>query len=167
MGIEDMTTKGTTNMIERYRRIQREIQDEQGDGGEGGFTLIELLIVIVVLGILAAVTVFGLSNVTGQSVTSACKADARSVSVAVEAYKAQTALTGPITYPANVAALVPVYLRSDPSSATAPNHSHYTITTNGQGDVFVNPGGGTTALFFDGPNPPVNPPGAAACDTLP
>jgi len=100
--IQDMTTKGMTTMIDRYRRIQREIREEQAEGDEGGFTLIELLIVIVVLGILAAVTVFGLSNVTGQSLTSACHADAKSVAVATEAYRAQN----PNTFPASVQVLV-------------------------------------------------------------
>ena len=53
-----------------------------------GFTLIELLIVIVVLGILAAIVVFSLTGVTGQSKQAACTTDAKSVEVAADAYQA-------------------------------------------------------------------------------
>jgi prepilin-type N-terminal cleavage/methylation domain-containing protein len=57
--------------------------------GEEGFTLIELLIVIVILGILAAIVVFAVGT-TGQNAAAAsCRADAKSVEVALEAYKAQ------------------------------------------------------------------------------
>ena len=54
-----------------------------------GFTLIELLIVIVILGVLAGITVLAVQNFTGTSIQAACKADYKSVEVAVEAYKAQ------------------------------------------------------------------------------
>ena len=54
-----------------------------------GFTLIELLIVIVVLGILAAIVVFSLTGVSGQSKQAACTTDAKSVEIAADAYQAQ------------------------------------------------------------------------------
>jgi prepilin-type N-terminal cleavage/methylation domain-containing protein len=123
--LSEMTTKGTTDMVDRYRRIQREIQEHRGDG-EDGFTLIELLIVIVVIGILAAVTVFGLSNVTGQSLTSACHADARSVSVAVEAYHAQNSNTWPTMAQLTGTDPNTRYLRTLPG-----NTGKYLINTSG------------------------------------
>ena len=74
-------------MFERYREIQ--MRRSEGDGREAGFTLIELLIVIVVLGILAAIVVFSLSGVTGQSKSAACTSDAKTVEIAVDAYNAE------------------------------------------------------------------------------
>jgi prepilin-type N-terminal cleavage/methylation domain-containing protein len=134
--IQDMTTKGTTTMFERYRRIQREIQEEQAQGDEGGFTLIELLIVIVVLGILAAVTVFGLSNVTSQSLTSACHADAKSVAVAAEAFHAQNTPNYPTNIQTELVTIVNGnrYLRAMPGNTTK-----YTIALDpaGTGKVMV------------------------------
>lgn len=65
------------------RAIQR-ARDE-----ESGFTLIELLIVIVILGILAGVVIFSVGGVTDTGNVAACKTDLKTVSVAVEAYKAK------------------------------------------------------------------------------
>jgi prepilin-type N-terminal cleavage/methylation domain-containing protein len=117
--------KGTNHMFDRYRMIQQ----ERAEGSQGGFTLIELLIVIVVLGILAAVTVFALGGVTQQSLTSACQADAKSVVIAQEAWRAQN--SSPV-YAANVGVLVPAYLRTAPG-----NTGRYIITTDNTGAVFV------------------------------
>jgi general secretion pathway protein G len=65
------------------------LRERRAQGDEGGFTLIELLIVIVILGILAAIVVFAVQNLTGQSQTAACQSQYKTLETAQEAYKAQ------------------------------------------------------------------------------
>ena len=130
-------------MFERYS----ELQQAREDGTESGFTLIELLIVIVVLGILAAVTVFALSSVTAQSAQASCNADAKSVVVAAEAYRAQKGV-----YPPNGMSDLTAgaaYLRSAPAGGT-----HYAVTlTAGTGAVMVSAPASAAAANYDTANP--------------
>ena len=80
-----------------------------------GFTLIELLIVIVVLGVLAGIVVFGVGTFRADSVSAACKANAKSVEVASQAFIAKSATGTPA---ANVDALVTAkYLQEAPVPA--------------------------------------------------
>lgn len=51
--------------------------------------MIELLIVLAVLGILAAVVIFAVQDLTGQSAAAACKADTKNVETAANAFDAQ------------------------------------------------------------------------------
>ena len=93
-----------------------------------GFTLIELLVVIAIIGILAVVILAALGQAR-KSANDAKKAETtRNVMTAIETY--MSANNG--TYPANIAALVPNYLASDPTSGTPHYVDSVTIDgTNG------------------------------------
>ena len=68
-------------------RLRRRREDPES---EGGFTLIELLIVIVILGILAAIVVFAVQNLSGQSSQPPCGSDYKTVETAVEGFNARS-----------------------------------------------------------------------------
>ncbi len=84
---------------------------KSGEGSESGFTLIELLIVIVVLGILAAIVVFSLTGVSGQSKAAACTSDGKSVEIAADTYQAAKG-----SYPTSTGVLYTTYLHSWPGT---------------------------------------------------
>jgi prepilin-type N-terminal cleavage/methylation domain-containing protein len=136
-----------SNVFERHR----ELQARRAEEGFDGFTLIELLIVIVVLAILAATVIFALGGVTSSSAKASCDSDAKSVEVAVEAYKnfpgngdnwpgASSIPTGTVN-PAGTQTNAVLtananggpYLRTYPSG----NTTHYYIANDGNGGVFV------------------------------
>lgn len=96
--------------------------------GDEGFTLIELLVVIVILGTLAAVVVFAVNGLTDRGTESACKADVKSVEVAMEAYNADNGV-----YPVNIGSLAPTYLRS------VPTNPDYDIEVANTGAVTADP----------------------------
>jgi len=81
--------------------------------GQSGFTLIELLVVIAILGILAGVVVFAVGGVTGTANKKACSTEAKTIQTAIEAFKADSA-TGAL--PASLAALSPLYLKTNPTA---------------------------------------------------
>jgi type II secretion system protein G len=97
--------------------MRQRIQHLRSQKADGGFTLVELLIVIVVLGILAGIVVFGVSNFRDQAEVAVCKADVKTVQVAVDAFNAATD-----GFPADEAALVTAqYLKTDPETDVAIN----------------------------------------------
>ncbi len=124
-------------MIQQQLRRARDQRDD-------GFTLIELLIVIVVLGVLAGIVVFGVSTFRSDSVRSACRADIKTVQVAVDAFFAKNG-----RYPDGIGSAtdgnVNTLVRGGYLKA-APPATEYTISyTNGTPPVVagaVNGGGG-------------------------
>jgi general secretion pathway protein G len=80
-----------TRLMKRYADLRKK---------DGGFTLIELLIVIVILGVLAGVVVFAVSGISDRGDSAACKAEKKTVEVAVEAYYAKNG-----SYPLTLAVL--------------------------------------------------------------
>ena len=123
----------------------RQRREELGD--EGGFTLIELLIVIVILGILAAIVVFAVQNLTGQSATAACQSEFKTVETALESYKAQVG-----SYPGTFDALTQTSATSIGGGSVGPwlkdsvptnntDNSNYYFSLDGSGNIIVNAGG--------------------------
>jgi general secretion pathway protein G len=104
-------------------------------GNDGGFTLTELLIVIVILGVLTGIVVFAVGAFTNRGEVSACRTAMKTVETAIETYRAQN--SGAL--PPDMAALVPTYLRTNPSS------DEYTIVVDfGTGAVSGHLGVGAT-----------------------
>ena len=97
------------------KRLQDRLETARNN--ENGFTLIELLIVIVVLGILAGIVVLGLGSFRKDSTQAACKADAKTIEVASDAFMASPSNPNPGTPAANVAALVTAkLLKAEPTA---------------------------------------------------
>ena len=120
---------------------------KSGEASESGFTLIELLIVIVVLGILAAIVVFSLTGVTGQSKAAACTADGKTIETAADAYEASFSqwpgAADSTTVPdATFYGLVSTYLHAAPSG----NGYTFSLGSTDQ-SVLVDTGNGTPAEY--------------------
>jgi prepilin-type N-terminal cleavage/methylation domain-containing protein len=150
-------------LFEKHRELQRQRAEE----GFDGFTLIELLIVIVVLAILAATVIFALGGVTSSSAKASCDSDAKSVEVAVEAYKnfpgngdnwpgassIAEGTTGPTGTQTNTALTGNTnggpFLRTYP-----PGNSHYYIANDATGGVWVYNVSSTTWTNYDSATDP-------------
>jgi prepilin-type N-terminal cleavage/methylation domain-containing protein len=123
--------------------MKQTIKRLKAEKGDEGFTLIELLIVIVILGILAAIVVFAVGGVTDKGKKAACKSDFKTFQVAIEASYAQS---NPTAYPAQLADVVPGFMRQPDSGTLA-------------GNTYVVTGGYT---FTYTPTAVVGPPAIAA-----
>ena len=132
--------KAVYRVFERHHEIME--RRKSGEASEYGFTLIELLIVIIVLGILAAIVVFSLSGVSGESKTAACTTDAKSVEIAADAYEAKTG-AWPTTITNELVTGPPSYLH------TAPLTTNGYVITLGATNVNVAVNGGAAAPFSD------------------
>jgi prepilin-type N-terminal cleavage/methylation domain-containing protein len=115
-------------------------EDQKQRRSEGGFTLIELLIVIIILAILAAIVVFAVGTTGTNATVASCKADAKSVEVAIEAYKASHT---PSAYPAANAwtSLLGTDASGGPWLKAQPGTTHYNIGWDTSGHVIVGAGG--------------------------
>jgi general secretion pathway protein G len=89
---------------------------------DSGFTLTELLIVIVILGVLTGIVVFAVGAFTNRGEQAACRTAMKTTEVAIETYRAQNSGAKPTV----IGDLVPAFLRTDPTLATA--STAYTIT---------------------------------------
>ncbi|CRK55001.1 hypothetical protein [Alloactinosynnema sp. L-07] len=94
-----------------------------------GFTLIELLMVIVILGVLAGIVVFAVNGIQDRGKASACKADVKTVEVALEAYYAKLSSYPPADDWAALTTAPNKFLHSQPNSPD------YVIAFNGAGHV--------------------------------
>jgi len=145
-------------VFERYRDMQE--RRRAGDAPEYGFTLIELLIVIIVLGILAAIVIFSLTGVTGQSKQAACNSDAKTVETAVSAYYAET---GAYPAAADWTALTATaghgpYLRTQPSATIASSGYQINLAAGGVVEVQTHATTSNSTNYDAG--------GAALCNAL-
>jgi general secretion pathway protein G len=91
-------------MIQRIKRTKA--------SDERGLTLMELLVVVVVLGILASIVMIGIGQMKSDATKSACQTDAKTVTVAAEAWRAHS---GGDAYPTQDQ-LVPQYVKVWPTS---------------------------------------------------
>lgn len=90
-----------------------------------GFTLIELLIVVAILGVLGGITAFAIGNLTDKAETTACEAEKRTLTLAIESYRATED-----AWPTTMTQLVTAGLIDSPSS-------EYELSSTSSGGVIV------------------------------
>jgi type IV pilus assembly protein PilA len=118
--------------------------------GQGGFTLVELLVAVAILAILAGVAVFAVGSLTSDSAVSACKTEADTIRVAINAARSATptapAVVAPVADPKKMAA---TYLQGTPKYFATTNIPAASATNAASQ---VGSGTVTVARLTTGPN---------------
>lgn len=76
--------------VDRVYESDREAREEARRTGESGFTLVEVLVVVAVIGVLMAIAVASFQDALDRSKQRATMSDMRTISTALEIYKADT-----------------------------------------------------------------------------
>ena len=105
-----------------------------------GFTLVELMVVVLIIGILVAIAVPVFLNASANAKLKSCQANQRTIEGAAQTYSASN--NG--TLPADVATLVPTYIKVSPLCSKTGLGYHLDVTDTAAGRGTVDGDGGPT-----------------------
>ena len=80
-----------------------------------GFTLVELMVVVLIIGILVAIAIPVFNAAKANAQKGACQANLRTMDGAYQTYQAAQGATVPATFAAEMTALVPTYVKVQPT----------------------------------------------------